>query len=276
VVQALNTNMAALMVQRQLDKSQHSMLKSMQRLSSGLRINSAKDDPAGLAIAERMSAKIRGMNQARRNANDAISMAQTNEGSLSQQIDILQRIRELAVQSINGSLRDSDRQAIQIEAAQLISALDQLAQSSDQNNQTYSHGARSRNIYQIGPNAGDVIELSATNWLENTRSILQLDLSSAAKAQQALAMSDEVMQGLNTERSKLGAFQNRLEFTLAYLDNSIANSSAARSRIMDADFAAETASLARSQILIQAGMAMLTIANSMPNLVLSLLKTPRR
>ncbi len=536
-MQIINTNVASLMVQRNLEKTQNALNTSLQRLSSGLRINSAKDDPAGLLISERMTAKIRGLTQAKRNANDAISMAQTGEGALTQQIDILQRIRELAVQSANTTNSASDRRAMNAEVTQLVDELDRIAKDTEFNGQKLFDGSSPMMSYQIGANAGDTLSTRLSNlrtdqygaytigsskptWSEpstgslsytdgmagtistasgavfssgtlllngrsislneadsartiaakinqantgvnasartetilslgsgsydltvasksnnfssvnfnvvdannngvidrdeyasainafnakssktgvlaqltefkntsggaalgiklsnndgnhivlasnsgaasgfggavsiwnydpatsfgnspqmvesllgsapyllsssgsvsfagqvalnsNTayslqtdstlsirngvfynggssgtltpasslspslNSVADLDVSTVHNANMAMIIADKALDTLNQQRSSLGAFQSRIAFTIAYIDNSIETTSAARSRILDADMAAEMASLARSQILLQVGHAMLAAANAMPNLVLSLLK----
>jgi flagellin len=388
----INTNIASLNSQRNLNSSQTSLTTSLQRLSSGLRINSAKDDSAGLAIADRMTSQIRGQNQAIRNANDGISISQTAEGALAEVGNNLQRIRELAVQSANASNSLSDRQSLNTEAQQLKSEIDRVATTTSFNNVKLLDGSFSSQDFQIGANAGEVITVSsianaqssslgstsvatlngvaatgfanaitgatgaltiedgastpaaieilpagtdiaaAATQTERTAQIKDainnksaktgvaasidassgnlvltsshtitmggsatstdlgvdpaaaaatattttgfgsMDLSSSAGATLAIKYMDSALTSLNTARSNLGAYQNRFSSAISSLQATSENLSASRSRIQDTDFAAETASLTRGQILQQAGTAMLAQANSLPNGVLALLR----
>jgi len=391
----INTNIASLNSQRNLNASQSSLTTSLQRLSSGLRINSAKDDSAGLAIADRMSSQIRGQMQAVRNANDGISISQTAEGALAEVGNNLQRIRELAVQSANASNSLSDRQSLNTEAQQLKSEIDRVATTTTFNNVKLLDGSFSSQDFQIGANAGEVITVAsianaqssslgstsvatfngvaatgfanaitggngvltiqdgsavpvaieilppgtniaaASTQTERTAQIKDavnnqsaktgvaasidassgnlvltsshavtvagtetvaagtalnsglaagtqaaattngfgtLDLSSSAGATLAIKYMDSALTSLNTARSNLGAYQNRFSSAISSLQATSENLSASRSRIQDTDFAAETASMTRGQILQQAGTAMLAQANSLPNGVLALLR----
>jgi flagellin len=388
----INTNIASLNSQRNLNASQSSLTTSLQRLSSGLRINSAKDDSAGLAIADRMSSQIRGQMQAVRNANDGISISQTAEGALAEVGNNLQRIRELAVQSANASNSLSDRQSLNTEAQQLKSEIDRVATTTTFNNVKLLDGSFSSQDFQIGANAGEVITVAsianaqssslgttsvatfngiaatgfanavtgaagaltiedgsavpvaidilpagtniaaASTQTERTAQIKDavnnqsaktgvaasidassgnlvltsshaikvagtatnadiglttggaataaatttgfgtLDLSSSAGATLAIKYMDSALTSLNTARSNLGAYQNRFSSAISSLQATTENLSASRSRIQDTDFAAETASMTRGQILQQAGTAMLAQANSLPNGVLALLR----
>lgn len=382
----INTNIQSLNAQRNLGASQSSLSTSMQRLSSGLRINSAKDDAAGLAIAERMSTQIRGLNQAQRNANDGVSLAQTAEGSLSTIGTNLQRIRELAVQSRNATNSVEDRAALQKEVAQLKSEIDRVAETTNFNGTKLLDGNFTKQEFQVGADQGQIIEVSAipsakidqlgtwtpvptttytqttaaaqvtvsstaasvkingvlvtTDGTTNTPAKLQeafnaakalpanaealknvtmatdgaitstdktlklenvtnmtglvdgttngtvtgttqgtditgfadLDISSIEGADNAIKAMDAALKSVNSARADLGAIQNRFESVVANLSVNSENLSASKSRIMDADFASETANLSRSQILQQAGTAMVAQANQLPQGVLSLLR----
>ena len=382
--QVINTNIASLTAQRNLNNSQSSLNTSLQRLSSGLRINSAKDDAAGLAISERFSAQIRGLNQAARNANDGVSLAQTAEGALAEVTNNLQRIRELAVQSSNATNSQSDRDALQTEVTQLLNEIDRVADSTEFNGVKLLDGSFTGAVFQVGANAGQTITIASTtdsntaalgsattntsaglsvaasgltgfatalvagdvtingtdigaisgagsaaeragqlvNAINNVSQTTgvgasydgatgQLSLNSDAAftiagtandateagfanaafatvstatgidtltvanfagAQSALALVDSSLTEVNSARATLGAVQNRFESVVRSVQTTSENLSASRSRIVDADFAAETANLTRAQILQQAGTAILAQANSLPQNVLSLLQ----
>ena len=374
----INTNLASLNTQRNLGTSQASLNTSIQRLSSGLRVNSAKDDAAGLAIAERMNAQVRGLAVAARNANDGVSLAQTAEGALGKVADMVQRVRELAVQASNATNSNTDRAALQAEVSQLKEEIDRVAGSSNFNGTKLLDGSFSSARFQIGADAGDSItmpgitdarlasmgvvnrastqnstaitDLTATvagdvtingvdigalpaagttqertaqvvdaiNRLSTTTNVgafydatankivltspgnvtiggagaaakvgissadsatasasanmASLDISSYAGAQLAIQQADAALDQVNGARAKLGAVQARFESAVQNIQIASENTTASRSRIMDTDFAAETASLARAQILQQAGNAMLSQANQLPQQVLALLK----
>jgi len=268
MAQTINTNINSLNAQRNLSMSQTSLATSMERLSSGLRVNSAKDDAAGLAIADRMNAQIRGINVAVRNANDGISLAQTAEGALSTVTDVLQRMRELAVQSQNGSNSASDRANLDTEYAALNSEISRIATQTKFNG-TQIAAAATTFTYQIGANGGDTLEIATSSV---TTAAIGGGVSTAAAASTALAAIDSALDTITTQRASYGAVINRFQFAIQGLQVSGENQTAARGRIMDADFASETANLARSQILQQAGTAMVAQANSLPQSVLSLLK----
>ena len=375
--QVINTNIASLNAQRNLNSSQNALALSLQRLSSGLRINSAKDDAAGLAISERFTAQIRGLNQAARNANDGVSLAQTAEGALGEVTNNLQRIRELAVQSRNATNSSSDRAALQVEASALKSEIDRVANQTAFNGVKLLDGSFANQVFQVGANAGETITVSgivnststslgtysratvtgvaattltaitagdltingtsagavaasasateragairdainsvagttgvyavndtattvtlssnagitvglagtataATTGLTaavtaatSTTGFSTLDISTVAGADTALNAMDAALTAVNTARANLGAVQNRFSSTVVNLQTQSENLSASRSRILDADFAAETANLTRAQILQQAGTAMLAQANAQPNNVLALLR----
>jgi flagellin len=376
--QVINTNISSLNAQRNLNASQNSLAVSLQRLSSGLRINSAKDDAAGLAISERFTAQIRGLNQAARNANDGISLAQTAEGALGEVGNNLQRIRELAVQSRNATNSSTDRAALQVEAAALKAEIDRVATQTAFNGVKLLDGSFANQVFQVGANAGETITVSSivnaqstnlgtysratvtgaaasaltaitagdltingtsvgaiaasasateragairdainsvagttgvyavndtatTVTLTSTSAITiahagasstlattgltagatatttvtgfsTLDISTVAGADAAMNAMDAALTAVNTARANLGAVQNRFQSVVTNLQTAAENLSASRSRILDADFAAETANLTRAQILQQAGTAMLAQANAQPNNVLALLR----
>ncbi len=373
----INTNIASLNTQRNLNSSQASLNTSIQRLSSGLRVNSAKDDAAGLAIAERMNAQVRGLNVAARNANDGVSLAQTAEGALGKVGEMVQRIRELAVQASNATNSSEDRKALQAEVSQLKDEIDRVANQSNFNGTKLLDGSFSSAKFQVGADAGESITVTgitnatvgalgsvtsatsqsstpitdttatvagdltingtdigplaavgttqerqaqvvdAINRISTTTGVsaffdstnakivltssaaitvvgaaaaktgfdgsedattntvsgmTTLDITGYSGAQDAIKMTDAALKQINGARATLGALQSRFESAVANIQIAAENTTAARSRIMDTDFAAETAALTRSQILQQAGNAMLSQANQLPQQVLSLLK----
>lgn len=273
MAQIINTNMASLNSQRALTRSQNSLNVSLQRLSSGLRINSAKDDAAGLAISERFTAQIRGLNQATRNANDAISLAQTGEGALQEVTTALQRIRELSVQSVNATNSAEDRVSLQEEVAQLQAEITRVSGTEFNGVAIIGAGATSF-AFQVGANAGDTITISTTNitTASGYASVVTAGtVSTVAGASALITAVDTYLDSINGTRAELGAIQNRFEAVVRNSMNVAENLSASRSRIQDADFAMETANLTKAQILQQAGVAMLSQANAMPQSVLSLL-----
>ena len=263
----INTNVSSLNAQRNATTTQSSLATSLQRLSSGLRVNSAKDDAAGLAIADRMNAQIKGINVAVRNANDGISLAQTAEGALSTVTDVLQRMRELAVQAQNGSNGTSDRANLNTEFAQLQSEITRIAQQTKFNGSAIVGSGAGAQTFQVGANGGDTLTIT-------TAAVggISGDVTTAANASTALAAIDAQLDVITTNRATYGAAMSRFEFAISNLQITGENQSAARGRIMDADFAAETANLSRNQILQQAGTAMVAQANQLPQQVLSLLK----
>ena len=264
-MQVVNTNVMSLNAQKSLSRTNGALSTAMERLSSGLRINSAKDDAAGLAISQRMTAQIKGMDQAVRNANDGISFAQTAEAALVEVTNALQRIRELAVQSANGTYTTSDRANLDAEAQQLLSEIGRISTQTEFNGATVFNGS-TRSI-QVGADAGQTITISAQAAL----TAIGGDITTAGAASAMVTSVDNMLDAVATRRANLGAAQSRLSSTVANLQNASEALSASRSRIQDADFASETAQLTRSQILQQAGTAMLAQANSSPQSVLSLL-----
>ncbi|MCP5286214.1 MAG: flagellin FliC [Burkholderiaceae bacterium] len=281
----INTNVAALNAQRNLGQSQSSLMTSMQRLSSGLRVNSAKDDAAGLAIAERMNAQVRGMNVAIRNANDGISLAQTAEGALGQVSETLQRMRELAVQARNASNSSSDRESLNKEYGELAKEIQRVLGGTTFNGKKILGSDAGTQTFQIGSGvtANDQIDIATTNLATNSTITTVAGTggtaptgigSSVSTADLATVVSniDGAIDKINSERATLGASQSRFGSVISTLQINIENQSAARSRIMDSDFAAETANLSRAQILQQAGTAMVAQANLIPQGVLRLIE----
>ncbi|HEY8354974.1 MAG TPA: flagellin [Methylophilaceae bacterium] len=260
----INTNIASLNAQRNLSTSQSSLNVSLQRLSSGLRVNSAKDDAAGLAIATRMEAQVRGQTVAIRNANDAISFAQIADGALGKITDALQRMRELAVQGANGTNGTGDLANLDAEYQELAAEVARIGTATKFNGSAVFGASYT---FQVGADASDTITVAAT-----AAPTIAGDVTTNANATAALGLIDTALDAVNTARATLGAVQNRFESVISSLQVSVENQSAARSRIMDADFAAESASLTRGQILQQAGTAMLAQANTLPNTVLTLLR----
>ena len=278
----INTNLMSLNAQRNLSATQSALATSVQRLSTGLRVNSAKDDAAGLAIAERMNTQVRGMNVAIRNANDAISLAQTAEGSLSKINDMGQRMRELAVQSANATNNDTDRASLDAEFQALSAEIKRNLEGTSFNG-TKLFAALATLTFQVGANNTATDQISVvtaeltkdaklTAVLGGTGGATPADIKDAAKSREALGKLDDMLALVNSKRAEFGATQNRFEAVIQTLQVSAENQTAARSRIMDADFASETAALTRAQVLQQAGTSMLSQANSLPNNVLSLLR----
>ncbi len=310
----VNTNVVSLNAQRNLASSQSSLSMSMQRLSSGLRVNSAKDDAAGLAIAERMNAQVKGMNVAVRNANDGISLAQTAEGALGKIGDNLQRMRELAVQSRNATNSTGDRDNLQKEFKELQSEIDRTVQGTKFNSQAlFASGASTTLSFQVGAGTsstdridisgallGGGTSVSAASAIASTSASAEQDLVSTvtgtwdgtkgiaiggningsssgtaagvSQVDDAINAIDKALDLVNNKRANFGASQNRFEAVISNLQTNIENQAAARGRIVDADFATETANLSRTQILQQAGTAMVAQANQLPQQVLSLLR----
>ena len=309
---SVNTNVVALNAQRNLSTSQSSLSQSMQRLSSGLRVNSARDDAAGLAIAERMSAQIKGMNVAVRNANDGISLAQTAEGALGKIGDNLQRMRELAVQSRNATNSDGDRANLQKEFKQLQQEIDRTVKGTKFNGTAlFASGASTTLSFQVGAGTdatdrididgavlgggtagtatvvdstsatadADLLATVTSNW-DGTNGIsigggasgAATNIATTSQIDDAINVIDKALDVINDKRAAFGASQNRFDAVISNLQTNIENQAAARGRIVDADFATETANLSRSQILQQAGTAMVAQANQLPQQVLSLLR----
>jgi len=285
--QTINTNLSSLNAQRNLSSSQSSLAMSMQRLSSGLRVNSAKDDAAGLAIAERMNSQVRGMNVAVRNANDAISLAQTAEGALGKVGDMFQRMRELAVQSANGTNTEQDRSSLNDEFVQLAQEATRTLGGTKFNGLSILSSSEA-NVFQIGANNSssiDRIQIDGFAWTDKAdltavlstgvitgTEVPTVQITDTVSAQDALAAIDTALDTVNAQRGTFGAAQNRFENVVSNLMVATESQTAARGRIMDADYASETANLSRASILQQAGNAMVAQANQLPQQVLSLLR----
>jgi flagellin len=271
----INTNVSSLNAQRNLNTSQSSLATSLQRLSSGLRINSAKDDAAGLAISERINAQVKGFNVAIRNANDAISLMQVADGGAAQISDNLQRMRELAVQSANGTLNSGDRDNLAVEFNALSAEVSRLGEATKYNNvNLLNSGATLTFQVGAGTTTNDQITVSTTDIRGSTLAIdsTAIQISAASLALAAITNLDSAINTITTTRARFGAALNRTSAVISSLQVAVENQSAARGRVVDADFASETANLSRSQILQQAGTAMLAQANSLPQQVLSLLR----
>jgi flagellin len=279
--QVINTNLASLNAQRNLSSTQNQLSTAIQRLSSGLRVNSAKDDAAGLAIANRMDGQARGMAVAVRNANDGISLSQVAEGALGKVTDMMQRMRELAVQAANASNTTTDRTSLNAEFQQLAQEVDRTLQSTRFNGQAILAGSAGALQFQIGANNAttDQLAVTTTNMATaaniiavTTATTAVISGTNATNANAMISALDTALDTINSERATYGAVQNRFEAVIANLQIASENQTAAKSRIMDADFAKETAMLTRTQILQQAGTAMLAQANQVPQQVLQLLK----
>ena len=292
----VNTNVSSLNGRRYLNNVQNSLTTTYQRLSSGMRINSAKDDAAGLQIADRLTTQINGLNQGNRNTNDGIALAQTIEGALDETSSMLQKIRTLAVQAANGTNTADDRKAIDTEAAALKEEITRIASQTKFGGKTLLVGGKdSTSIYnktgnskggkltlQVGANNGDEISFDVANFSfdgihsqagknENAFKDGNLFLSTASGAKEVISLMDNMIAKVDAQRSGLGAIQNRLESSIRNQSNVAANQSDARSRIRDADFAEESANLSQQSIIQQAATSMLMQANSRPQLALSML-----
>lgn len=267
----INTNVSALRAQNASRMANNSLGQAMERLSSGKRINAAKDDAAGLAIATRMDAKVRGLNQAVRNANDGISLAQTAEGAMGEISNILVRMRELAVQSANGTAAASDRTAIDAEADALVAQIGDITSRTDFNGTVLIDAAKTISI-QTGVESGETVDIALTAMTAAGLGIAAVDLSTSGGASTALGLLDTAIDTVATQRANIGAVQNRLDATVNNLTSTATNLTEAKSRIEDADFSAESTKLASAQILSQASTAMLAQANQSQQGVLNLLR----
>jgi flagellin len=289
----INTNVASLGAQRSLATSGAELKTAMERLSSGKKINSAADDAAGFAIAERMTAQIRGLNMATKNANDGLSMLGVIENATNDVTDMLHRMRELAIQATNDTNSDEDRAFLQLEVAQLIKEIDRVAEDTQYNGQTVLDGTFSSKSIQVGTESGQKITFTVngigtdkigtaavaddSDTADVDESVTEadvadIDISNAAGAQAGLQVITDAIEQVAGDRATYGALQNRLEYTVSNLMNVAEFTTAARSRIEDADFAAESARLAKAQVLQQTGTAMLAQANASSQLALSLIR----
>lgn len=269
-------NVEAANAHRVLSNTNNALSKSMERLSSGLRINRAADDAAGLAVSEVMRSQIRGMNVASRNAQDGVSMVQVADGALGNVGDMLQRVRDLAVQASNGTLTDSQRSNLDAEVQQILTEINATGSNTEFNGIKILSGsvaaAASAVTLQVGANGGQAIAFTIGTVDTTALTIQGLSVSFATAASAAIASLDVAIGAITTQRANLGAIQNRLEQTINRLGVTSENLQAAESRIRDADMAAEMISFTKNQILQQSGMAMLSQANSAPQSVLSLLR----
>jgi flagellin len=276
---SINTNLASLNANRRLLKSSSGMSKTFERLASGMRINSAKDDAAGLSISTRMTAQIRGISQAARNANDGISLLQVAEGALVETQNAMQRIRELAVQSNTATITDTDRNALQLEVSALMAEIERIATTTEFNGMSLTNGAFAGKKFQIGADVGQT--LAVTIGSAQARAIglsgggVYMSIGSAAAngnlVDAVIGRIDTALDSVSDIRASLGATQNRFESLIANLHNTAENTVAARSRIMDADIAIETANLTKNSIMQQAGISILAQANQQPQIALQLL-----
>ncbi|MBF0584033.1 MAG: flagellin FliC [Magnetococcales bacterium] len=278
----MNTNISSLTAQRNLTNSTNALATTFKRLSSGQRINSAADDAAGLSISDRMTSQIRGLNQAVRNANDTISMIQISEGALNETTTALQRMRELAVQAANDTNVSTDRQDLQKEVNQLISEIDRISVTTAFNNQLLLQGSFAEGKkFHVGANENQTITVSITNMGAEALGVDRGNMETFStgdgatdqvNAEAAITKIDAAINSVTAQRATLGAMQNRFEAVVANLTNISLNTSVARSRVLDADIAAESAKLTQNAIMQQAGTAVLAQANQQPAIVLQLLK----
>ena len=269
----IRTNVPALFAQRQLQTTNIRLNKTLERLSSGLRINKAADDAAGLAISERLRTQVLGLGQADRNAQDGVSLVQIAEGGLTQISDMLQRMRVLALQAANGTLTSNDRTLIQVEIGELISEVDRQVSVTKFNGKALLQTTQSF-VFQVGANKGDTIRftVSAVSTAGMKINNLKVTGASTLNATQAISSLDAAIDNLNSQRGRIGAIQNRLENAITFIGISIENMTAAESRIRDTDIAQDVVNFTRDQILAQTGTSMLAQANLQPQLALSLLQ----
>ena len=289
----INTNVAASITANALTKNERAMSQAMERLSTGQRINSASDDAAGLAIASRMTSQVNGLNMAVRNANDAISLVQTADGALIEMTNMLQRMRELAVQAASGTYSSTDRTALDVEYEALKAGIEDIADDTQWNGTNLLNGA-SAFAFHVGANASQTISLTikdfetsgadassavfenidtaATYDDDSTEDLEGTDISSVSEAGSAITQLDNAISRVDSQRATLGATINRLEYAADNLANVAQNTSASRSQVLDADYASETTELAKTQIIQQAATAMLAQANQQAQSVLALLK----
>ena len=267
----VNTNIGSLNAQRSLASSSNELATAMERLSSGKKINSAADDAAGFAIAERMTAQVRGLNMATKNANDGLSMLAVIENATNDVTDMLQRMRELAVQAANDTNSATDRGYLQKEADALLAEINRVASQTQYNGQTVLDGTYQNKAIQVGTDAGQTVSFSVAG-IDTGALGLSSNIDLVNNASSALASISSAIEQVSGQRAEYGALQNRLEYTVSNLMNVSEFTTAARSRIEDADFAAESARLAKAQVLQQTGTAMLAQANASSQLAISLIR----
>ncbi|MBN2724682.1 MAG: flagellin FliC [Deltaproteobacteria bacterium] len=274
---SIRTNVSSVNAQRTLSKTQGALKNNMSKLSSGFRVRSAADDAAGLAISEKMKAQIRSLTQAERNANDGVSLIQTADGALNELHGIMDRMRELGVQSANGTYTNDDRKFLNDEFGALKSEIDRIVKVTEFNGHKLADGTNTNINFQVGINSttNDQITVSlasmGTSNLGGATKVSALSVSTATKALSAISMIDDAISDISTQRSKLGAVQNRLQISVSNLASYRENLSSANSQIRDVDIAQETADMARNNILMQAGVSVLAQSNQMPQIALNLI-----
>ncbi|MCT1902143.1 flagellin [Oceanobacillus sojae] len=268
----INNNVMAFTIYHNMNNHFAMAQKSMLRIASGQRINSAADDPAGLAISEKMRAQIRGLNMAIRNTQDGISLLQTAEGAVNETHAILQRMRELSVKAANGTYSDSDREILQDEINQLREELTRIGRDTEFNTQSLVDGSFTNKRIQVGANAGQYVEISIGDVRAAALGVDEIDISTQEGADEAIGILDKAIKRASSQRSSLGAIQNRLEHTINNLSNTVMNLTQAESRIRDADIAKEMMLYTKHSLLAQVAMAMLAQANQQPQMILQLLQ----
>ncbi|WP_434928727.1 flagellin [Shewanella sp. HL-SH8] len=269
----VNTNVTSLKAQKNLNSSSSGLATSMERLSSGMRINSAKDDAAGLAISNRLNSQVRGLDVGMRNANDAISIAQIAEGAMQEQTNMLQRMRDLAIQSENGANSSADLTALDAEMDQLALEITAIGNTTAFGNTklmtgTFSAGGKT---FQVGHQEGEDVKIQVKTTNAGSLSVNSINVTTSAGRASALGKIDAAIKSIDTQRADLGAIQNRLSHNISNSANTQANVADAKSRIVDVDFAKETSTMTKNQVLQQTGSAMLAQANQLPQIALSLL-----
>jgi flagellin len=271
----INTNVSALYSQNAMKTNSRAMSTAMEQLSTGTRVNSAKDDAAGLAIGQNMTSQIRGLNMAVRNLNDGINMMQTAEGAMVEQSNMLQRMRELTVQSMNGTYDVKQREYLNAEFQELKTQIGKIATDTTWNDQVLLDGSVATFTFQAGQSSGQVIDVVIANMGvgdDSTLTIASAAITDVETATAALNVIDDSLQAINTQRATIGAGINRMEYAVDNLSNISANATQSRSSIMDTDYAVTTTQLAKTQIIQQAATAMLAQANQQPQQVMQLLK----
>ncbi|SFU20189.1 flagellin [Kosakonia arachidis] len=273
MTQVVNTNTLSLIAQNNLNKSQSALGTAIQRLSSGLRINSAKDDAAGQAISNGFTSSINGLTQAARNANDGISIAQTTEGALNEVNDNLQNIRRLTVQALNGTNSDENKAQIQAEITQRLAEIDRISQQTQFNGVNVLGSSAGTLSIQVGANDGQTIDIALSELDASTMGMTGFDVTDAASGSAGmLARVDAAIKDVSNLRSDLGAVQNRFDSVINNINSTITNLSSSQSRIQDADMATEVSNMSKNNILQQAGTSVLAQANQTPQNILSLLR----
>lgn len=269
---SVNTNLSSITALRNLNATNAAMDKNLEKLSSGLRINRAGDDAAGLAISEKMRGQVKGLNQATRNAQDGISMIQTAEGALNETHAILQRMRELSVQSANDSYTGTDRTKLDKEFGELKNEIDRISNNTEFNTQPLLDGSFTGKLIHIGANAGQTLTIGVNQMDSASLTLGAIDVTSQTNADAAITAVDGAIDAVSTERATLGAWQNRLEHTVNNLSTASENLTAAESRIRDVDMAKEMSEFTKNQILAQAGTSMLAQSNQRAQGILSLFR----